>query len=86
MTTRYFSVSPKNLAREAAAAIATATGVKRHDIALTLGSGWGKAADLLGKTVTTLPADDVPGFPLQAFPVTPEQSAQSRCQMVGLRS
>ena len=68
MSTRSSSVGPRNLAREAAAAIATATGVKRHDIALTLGSGWGKAADLLGETKTTLPADDVPGFSTSSVP------------------
>ena len=56
------------MAREAAAAIAVSTGVKRHDIALTLGSGWGKAADLLGETRTTLPADDVPGFSSSSVP------------------
>ena len=28
--------------------IAERTGVERHDIALTLGSGWAKAADLIG--------------------------------------
>lgn len=68
MTTQSSSVSPENMAREAAAAIATATGVKRHDIALTLGSGWGKAADLLGETRATLPADDVPGFSSSSVP------------------
>ena len=40
--------SPFDLAQEAAEVIASATGVTNHDIALTLGSGWGKAAELLG--------------------------------------
>jgi hypothetical protein len=40
-------VDPFEIAREAAGQIAEKTGVERHDIALTLGSGWGKAADLI---------------------------------------
>lgn len=50
------------LAREAADFIAEATGKEKHDIALTLGSGWGEAADLIGETTHTLSADEVPGF------------------------
>lgn len=53
---------PFATAREAAAAIARASGVERHDIALTLGSGWGAAADLIGETTATVPASDIPGF------------------------
>ena len=30
---------------------------QRHDIALTLGSGWGQAAELIGETIATLPCD-----------------------------
>lgn len=59
--------SPASLAAEAAAAIAELSGVARHDIALTLGSGWGKAAGLLGEVVAEVPADRVPGF--RASPV-----------------
>ncbi|WP_226337529.1 purine-nucleoside phosphorylase [Arthrobacter sp. UM1] len=55
-------------AREAAAHIAEATGVERHDIALTLGSGWGEAAELIGETTHTLPADEVPGFHAPSVP------------------
>ena len=40
---------PFDVARIAAEQIAEKTGVERHDIALTLGSGWGKAAELLGE-------------------------------------
>jgi len=36
--------------------------VERHDIALTLGSGWGKAAELIGETTATLDATEVTGF------------------------
>ncbi len=43
----------------AAAEIAEMTGVPHHDIALTLGSGWAKAADLIGETTATIPATDI---------------------------
>ncbi|MCD5347811.1 purine-nucleoside phosphorylase [Agromyces sp. H3Y2-19a] len=56
------SADPFAIAREAAAQIAALTGVERHDIALTLGSGWGKAAELIGETTHTIAATDVPGF------------------------
>lgn len=56
------AADPFEVAAQAAAVIAERTGVARHDIALTLGSGWAKAADLLGETVATLPATEVPGF------------------------
>lgn len=53
---------PSAIAAEAAADIARLTGVEKHDIALTLGSGWGKAAELIGETVATIPATEVTGF------------------------
>ena len=53
---------PQEIARQAARQIAELTGVERHDIALTLGSGWGKAADLIGETTATVPATEVVGF------------------------
>ncbi|SBS74314.1 purine-nucleoside phosphorylase [uncultured Microbacterium sp.] len=53
---------PFELAADAAADIARLTGVDRHDIALTLGSGWGKAADLIGGTTAEIPATEVTGF------------------------
>lgn len=56
------SVDPRDIARQAADQIAKKTGVARHDIALTLGSGWGKAADLIGETVAEIPATDIIGF------------------------
>lgn len=49
-------------ARQSAEAIAAATGVAQHDIALVLGSGWGDAAELIGETTHTLSAADIPGF------------------------
>ena len=56
------AAAPLEVAREAAAIIAERSGVASHDIALTLGSGWGKAADALGETVAEIAAEDVPGF------------------------
>ncbi len=61
------AADPFEIAREAAARIAEISGVERHDIALTLGSGWAKAADLLGETVATIPATDIPGFSAPAL-------------------
>lgn len=60
-------VDPFAVARIAADQIAEATGVEKHDIALTLGSGWAKAADLLGETVATVPATEVHGFSAPAL-------------------
>ncbi len=56
------------LARLAADEIAVATGVERHVMALTLGSGWAKAADLIGATVAEIPAEVIPGFKASAIP------------------
>lgn len=58
---------PFDVARIAAEQIAAATGVQRHDIALTLGSGWGKAADLIGETTHTIPAQEIIGFSAPAL-------------------
>ncbi len=56
------AADPFEVARTAAADIARLTGVERHDIAVTLGSGWGHAAELIGETVATIPATEVTGF------------------------
>lgn len=50
------------VAKDAADVIAQKTGSASHDIALTLGSGWGKAAELIGETIATFDATEVPGF------------------------
>jgi len=60
--------NPFELANEAAAKIAELTGVAKHDIALTLGSGWAKAADLIGETVASIDATKIPGFLPPAVP------------------
>ena len=52
----------------AAKDIAEASGVSDHQIALILGSGWGKSADHLGETTTTLEASNVHGFSLSGIP------------------
>ncbi|MEP6477959.1 MAG: purine-nucleoside phosphorylase [Rhodoglobus sp.] len=56
------AADPFAIAEEAAAQIAEKTGVEHHDIALTLGSGWAKAADLIGETTATIPAVEIIGF------------------------
>ncbi|MCX6501965.1 MAG: purine-nucleoside phosphorylase [Microbacterium sp.] len=56
------AADPFEIARQAADDIARITGVDRHDIALTLGSGWGRAAELIGETTATIPATEVTGF------------------------
>jgi purine-nucleoside phosphorylase len=61
------AVDPFEVAAAAAEDIARVTGVERHDIALTLGSGWGKAAELLGETTATFPATEITGFSAPAL-------------------
>jgi purine-nucleoside phosphorylase len=61
------NADPFEIARQAAAQLAEATGVEHHDVALTLGSGWGKAADLIGETTVTIPATDIVGFSAPAL-------------------
>lgn len=56
------TTSPFDIARQAADQIAEKTGVAQHDIALTLGSGWARAADLLGDVVAEIPAPEIVGF------------------------
>ena len=54
--------NPFDIARQAADQIAEKSGVAQHRIALTLGSGWAKAADLIGETVAEIPATEIIGF------------------------
>jgi purine-nucleoside phosphorylase len=58
----FAQTDPFELAARAADALRERTGVQTHEIALTLGSGWGGAADLLGETVAEIPAPEIPGF------------------------
>ncbi len=55
-------------ARAAASVVAQLSGITSHATALTLGSGWAKAADLIGETVAEIPADEVPGFSSSGIP------------------
>jgi purine-nucleoside phosphorylase len=50
------------LASAAAEHIARASGVVRHDIALTLGSGWAAVGESLGESLAVIDAAEVPGF------------------------
>ncbi|MET0304304.1 MAG: purine-nucleoside phosphorylase [Microbacteriaceae bacterium] len=61
------AADPFEIAALAARQLADATGVEKHDVALTLGSGWARAADLLGETVATVPATDIAGFSAPAL-------------------
>lgn len=56
------SVDPFAVAQDAARVIAERTGVEKHDVALVLGSGWGRTADLIGEVKATIDNTDVPGF------------------------
>ena len=49
-------------AAEAAKALAAATGVTGHDVAVVLGSGWRPAADRLGSVAAEIATDGLPGF------------------------
>jgi purine-nucleoside phosphorylase len=53
---------PGDLARRAAAVIATRTGVDAHDVAVVLGSGWAPAVPALGSPTAVLPQAGLPGF------------------------
>ncbi|GAA2067144.1 purine-nucleoside phosphorylase [Microbacterium hatanonis] len=61
------TADPFEIAATAAADIVRLTGVERHDIAVTLGSGWGRAAELIGETVASFPATEVTGFSAPAL-------------------
>lgn len=61
------TADPFEIAGIAAREIAELTGVESHDIALTLGSGWGKAADLIGETTATITAAEITGFSAPAL-------------------
>lgn len=62
MTDHPSTVEATTRAREAAAALAEATGVERHEVAVVLGSGWVPAADLIGATRADLAITDLPHF------------------------
>jgi purine-nucleoside phosphorylase len=53
---------PDVLAGRSAHLIAEATGVKKHDVAIVLGSGWAPAVAALGPATAALPMAELPGF------------------------
>jgi purine-nucleoside phosphorylase len=55
-------------ALQASKEIRRQTGINSFDIALTLGSGWAKAAELVGETVSEIDASEVPGFSASGVP------------------
>jgi purine-nucleoside phosphorylase len=59
------SADPYELAAQAAAQLAAATGVDRHDVAVILGSGWAGCADAIGQPIDpshTVSMAELPGF------------------------
>lgn len=62
MSTRINLAQALHEAHSAADVIARLSGVKQHDIVLTLGSGWRESATSLGEEVAVLPASEIPGF------------------------
>jgi len=60
--------NPFELAAAAAETIRSRTGIDTHQVALTLGSGWAKAADLIGTVTAEIPASEVPGFEASGVP------------------
>jgi purine-nucleoside phosphorylase len=62
------TVSPFEVAEAAAQRIAAITEVAQHDIAITLGSGWASAIDLLGEVTHEIPARELPGFGESSVP------------------
>lgn len=75
--------TPADAAAEAAAALAAATGVTRHDVAVVLGSGWAPAALQLGEPRGRAGFTDLPGFPA---PAVPGQRGEVRSLVCGAAS
>ena len=55
--------APFEAAEASAAALAEASGVARHDLAVVLGSGWRPAAERMGEVAAELAMTDLGGFP-----------------------
>jgi len=56
------AIETRAKAEEAATALARATGVLHHDVALVMGSGWVPAADRLGAATAEIDVAALPGF------------------------
>jgi len=67
-------------AEEAATALASATGVPSHDVALIMGSGWVPAADQLGTATAEVDVTALPGF---SAPVVAGHAGRIRSVPIG---
>lgn len=67
-------------AEEAATALARATGVLHHDVALIMGSGWVPAAERLGTATADIDVSTLPGF---SAPVVAGHSGRVRSVPIG---
>ena len=56
------TTTPAEAAAEAAHVLADLTGVRQHDVALVMGSGWLPAVDALGEATAEISTTDLPGF------------------------
>lgn len=74
---------PDPAAATAARALAQATGVAKHHVAVVLGSGWGGAAQAIGPARAEFAMGDLPGF---AAPSTPGHAGRIRSVQVGDRN
>jgi purine-nucleoside phosphorylase len=55
-------MTPHENARASAASIARLTGIRTHDVAVILGSGWGPAVDAFGSTNSEIDYGQIDGF------------------------
>lgn len=62
MSVNESGADPYALAAQAAAELASFTGVSSYTLALTLGSGWARAAEDIGTVVASVPANVIAGF------------------------
>lgn len=68
MTIEDSATNYRALTESAAGAIRDHSGIENYSLALTLGSGWAKAAELIGDKVAEISASDVPGFAKSSIP------------------
>ena len=77
---------------DAANAILNSSGIQSFDIAVVLGSGWGRTTRMLGKTLSEISANNVPGFFPSSVPghvgslVSIRLSSQKHILVIGART